>query len=85
LVCSVFSSRLRSYVDRLGNYALLEKSLNRAAGNEAFGEKRKALAKSEYVTTSELATTYEDWTKEAIDARQRGLAAVAKTIWRLDI
>lgn len=73
------------YVDRLANYALLEKSLNREAGNEGFGEKRKALAKSEYVTTSEIATTYEDWTREAIDARQRGLAAVAKTVWRLEI
>ena len=73
------------FVDRLGNYALLEKSLNREAGNEAFDDKKKALAKSAYVTTLEITTAHDDWTKDAIDARQRGLAAVAKTIWRLEI
>lgn len=78
------SADYERFVDRLGNYALLEKSLNRDAGNEAFTEKKKFFARSSYETTRQIAAGYEEWTKEAIDARQRGLAALAKTVWRLE-
>lgn len=73
------------YADRLGNYALLEKSLNnREAGNAAFAVKRAVYERSQYSTTKAIAG-HEDWTPAIVAARQAQMAKQAKTIWRLDI
>lgn len=72
----------RSY-ERLGNYALLEASLNRKhAGNAPFAEKLGAYQESQY-QTAQMLTEYGEWTEEAIVQRQCRLAKVAKGIWSL--
>ncbi|QDS87599.1 hypothetical protein EC9_17780 [Rosistilla ulvae] len=72
-------------VERLGNYTLLERSLNSAAaGNASFQNKLIAYAKSTYRLTSEL-SRFDDWTEVAIEQRQAAMAKVAKTIWSLPL
>ena len=77
-------ARARS-CDRLGNYSLLERSLNGAeAANLPFSEKQKAYAKSQYATSKDLVDSGE-WNEAAIAQRQRAMAKAAKTIWALDL
>lgn len=72
----------RSY-ERVGNYSLLERSLNgQQAGNAAFAQKQAAYVQSQYQTSSELGA-YAEWTEDAITRRQLALAKVAKAIWAL--
>ncbi len=70
-------------VDRLGNLALLEATLNRDVGNVGWTKKRAVLAKSGLRTTSVVATRYETWTADEIDARQEQMARRAVHVWRL--
>ncbi len=69
-------------IDRLGNLTLLEASLNRECANKRFEEKRSLYARSQFEMTRRLAD-FEEWTEEAINARQRGFAKLARQIWRL--
>ena len=73
------------YVDRLGNYALLEQDLNtRYAGNTAFAVKLPVYQQSHYKLARNL-DEYPEWLPVAVDQRQSSMARVAKTIWRLEI
>ncbi|MFN7287074.1 MAG: HNH endonuclease family protein, partial [Verrucomicrobiota bacterium] len=70
--------------DRLGNVALLERSLNqRHAANASFPEKQQAYRKSSFRTATELADEAE-WTEEAIADRQQRMARIAKAIWSMN-
>jgi hypothetical protein len=70
--------------DRLGNFALLERSLNqRHAANASFPEKQQAYHKSSFRTATELADEAE-WTEEAIADRQQRMARIAKAIWSMN-
>jgi hypothetical protein len=70
------------FVDRLGNYLLLEGKLNRKdAGNKPLPEKAAAYQKSTYPTTKEWTET--DWAPAKIEARQAQMARVATAVWRL--
>lgn len=72
----------RSY-ERLGNYSLLERSLNgQCAANAAFVTKQVAYAQSQYQTSRKL-TELAEWTEVTIEKRQAELARVAKSIWTL--
>ncbi len=72
----------RSY-ERIGNYALLERSLNgQEAGNAAFAQKQTVYAQSQYRTSNDLCQ-FTDWTEETIAKRQADMAKVAKAIWAL--
>ena len=74
----------RSY-ERVGNYSLLERSLNgQQAGNASFPQKQAVYAQSQYRTSKDLAQ-FTDWTEEAIAKRQTDMAKVAKTVWALQI
>ena len=71
--------------ERVGNYSLLERSLNgQQASNAAFAQKQKVYAQSQYQTSKEL-VQYTDWTEETIAKRQSGMAKVAKAVWALTI
>jgi hypothetical protein len=71
--------------DRVGNYSLLERSLNcQHAANAAFPRKQLNYKRSKYRTSNELAD-YADWTEETIARRQLEMAKVAKTVWSLVI
>jgi hypothetical protein len=69
------------YVDRLGNYALLEKGKNRDLGQKPFREKSAVFRTSQYPLTSALAD-YEEWTPSTLNERQRALSRVATSVWR---
>jgi hypothetical protein len=74
----------RSY-ERLGNYSLLERSLNgQQAANASFSQKQSVYTQSQYRTSKELAQ-YADWTEETIIKRQGELARIAKSVWSLAI
>lgn len=71
--------------ERIGNYALLERDLNgQQAGNKSFAEKKDVYAKSQYRLAIEL-QSFNDWTSVAIQNRQRQLAVIATSIWRLEV
>ena len=74
----------RSY-ERIGNYSLLERSLNgQQAGNASFAQKQTVYAQSQYRTSKELGQ-FSDWIEETIAKRQADMAKVAKTVWALSV
>ncbi len=75
---------LETCVDRIGNMALLEKEINKDAGSLPYSKKRSRLIKSAVPLTRQMAEKYEEWTPEKIAARQRELARIATTVWRID-
>ena len=77
--------RWEAVVDRLGNLALLERTLNRNLGSAAYPAKRAAYGKSVYTLTRAIADLApEEWTSALLDERQRRLAARAVRLWRAD-
>ncbi|MEX2380757.1 MAG: HNH endonuclease family protein, partial [Opitutales bacterium] len=79
---SIFSEdeHLR-YVDRLGNFALLEFGKNKELGQKSFTDKRTVLETSQYSLTKDIAA-FEEWTPATISERQRNLARLATSVWR---
>lgn len=67
-------------VNRLGNMALLEKRLNRLAGNKPFWEKRTVYKDSDYVLTKKLARK-QSWKAASVQARTNDLADLACRAW----
>jgi Protein of unknown function DUF262/Protein of unknown function (DUF1524) len=74
---------VEAMVYRLGNMALMAKSANKDVGNAAFSVKRPVLAASSFELTRKIATDNADWTPERITARQKGLANMASSVWRI--
>lgn len=70
-------------VYRLGNLALLEATPNRAIGNAGFEIKSPIYAQSPFLLTREIAEENVDWDPDRIAVRQRRLAKLAKTVWRI--
>ncbi|WP_274956482.1 DUF262 domain-containing protein [Duodenibacillus massiliensis] len=80
----VFSDRdLDAFIYRLSNMVMLESSVNRDIGNGAYAEKRDALRASAVSLTRRLAEENDDWTPERLQARQKQLANLATTVWRV--
>jgi Protein of unknown function DUF262/Protein of unknown function (DUF1524) len=71
-------------VYRIGNMALLTKGANKTIGNAAYAVKRPALLSSGFGLTRQLAADNEVWTPERIAARQKALAKLAVSVWRID-
>lgn len=67
---------------RLGNLLPLEPSLNRQVGNDPYPLKQRVYQQSVYALAK--AVVAEDWTPDALAARQRQLARRAVQIWRAD-
>lgn len=80
---SISIERQSQVLYRVGNLTLLEKHLNRDAGNRLFDEKLSIFKQSKYQMTRMLeqhAPT--EWTVAAIEQRQRRLAERAVAVWR---
>lgn len=76
--------RHAQFVYRLGNLTLLERRLNRDAGNRSFAEKRLLYAQSSYRMPKQLDDhAPQEWNTSAIDARQRYMAKRARAIWQV--
>lgn len=70
-------------VYRIGNMALLEKGPNRQLGNAAYERKRPVLRESAFSLTQKLGNDNAHWTPERIAARQKKLANIASSVWRI--
>lgn len=68
---------------KLGNLTLLEKSLNRDAGNLNFEMKIDYYKKSKSKITYEISEKFENWNEKNIVTRQKTLAKKAKTVWKI--
>jgi uncharacterized protein with ParB-like and HNH nuclease domain len=70
------------YIYRLGNYGLLEASINKKLdSNKSFAEKLLEYRKSAYKLCNEYCE-YEKFDPKAIALRQEKMARVAKSIWK---
>jgi hypothetical protein len=63
--------------------ALLSKSVNKNLGNSGFDVKKPVLAESQFELTRKIAEDNADWTPERIAARQKALAKLATSVWRI--
>jgi hypothetical protein len=70
-------------VYRLGNLTLLEKKLNREAGNQSYETKKLIYKESNCELTSDIERHYDNWNEEKLATRQRELAKHAKAIWKI--
>ncbi|MEM8505609.1 MAG: DUF262 domain-containing protein [Cyanobacteria bacterium P01_D01_bin.1] len=74
--------QVEEVIYRIGNLTTLEPGLNRRVGNEPYPVKSDAYQQSVYSLTRSI--TAEEWTIDAIAARQLRLARRATHIWRSD-
>ena len=74
--------QIEEMVYRLGNLTPLEPSYNREVGNSAYSIKRKQYQQSAYTLTRQIMA--EEWSPDAIAARQKLLAQRAVQIWQAD-
>lgn len=77
------SDEINDFVWRIGNMTLLEKKTNQKIGNKNYSEKREVLLNSNY-EINKIFAEYDEWSKEAIDERQKWLAEQAVKCWRID-
>lgn len=76
------AERQQSFVDRIGNLALLEPSRNRDVGNADFPTKCHAYKESGYHLTRDVVC--DAWSVPQIEERQKRMAKVALRVWRSD-
>jgi len=69
---------------RIGNMTPLETKRNRELGNGDYASKRAVYEKSDFQITRAIAEHYEEWDEQKIEARQKQLAKVAASLWRID-
>lgn len=74
--------QIEEMVYRLGNLTILEPSFNRDVGQKNYLIKREKYQQSVYALTKNIMA--EDWTPDAIAARQRNLAQRAVHVWKSD-
>ena len=70
-------------VYRMGNLTLLERKLNREAGQKGYVEKIVLFAQSNSELTKTLPDNFNTWNEDKLAARQRELAKYAKAIWKI--
>jgi len=68
---------------RIGNLTLLEKKLNREAGQLPYTEKIKLFEQSNSEITKSIPMLFNTWNEDKLAARQRELAKHAKAIWKI--
>ncbi len=73
--------QLRPYLWSLGNLTVLERKLNRRAGNRSFAEKRPVYEQSSIKLTKEIPERWGEWTETSIRERTRELFEIAKKVW----
>jgi hypothetical protein len=80
----VFADRdLETAIYRLANMVILESGKNKDLGNKPYSDKRPVIATSGIQLTKKLADENTEWTPIRLDDRQKQLARLATTIWRV--
>lgn len=80
----VFDERKWStFVDRLGNMSLLERTLNTHLQDASYSDKLSVYKKSGYLSSNEIVDGYPVWNEDSIIHRQQRMAKAAKSIWRI--
>lgn len=74
---------LETFVYRLGNMVMLEAGKNKDLGNKPYAEKRLVLQQSGLYLTRKLAEENREWLPERLAARQKQLANLAASVWRI--
>jgi hypothetical protein len=64
--------------------ALLTKGANKDVSNASYVLKRPVLAPAPFELIKKLAAENEDWTPSRMAAREKALAKLANTVWRID-
>ncbi|WP_201512928.1 DUF262 domain-containing protein [Psychrobacter alimentarius] len=76
-------TKIDSMTYRIGNMTLLETSSNRDAANKSYQEKMIIYSKSSISITKSLSNNYSKWNLTSIDSRQKKLANLATSIWKV--
>jgi len=76
-------SKQDSLLYRLGNMTPLESGINRELGNSDYSEKRQKYAESSFQITRSIYDHYDEWNEDKIEARQKQMATVATSIWKI--
>lgn len=74
---------IHRFVYRIGNLTLLEKKLNREAGQKPWSEKKLIFSQSSCSLTRAVAENYDSWNENKLDSRQQNLAKQAKAVWKI--
>lgn len=80
----IFWNEIDNYIYKLWNYTLLKESENRWIWNKNYEEKIEIYKNSPYKITSDKINYYE-WNSSTLSKRQKELAKLAKTIWRISL
>jgi len=72
-----------SEVYRIGNMILLERKLNKDAGNQNFSKKKENLSLSDHFSAKDICENFDNWDVSSIGIRQAKLGNVATSIWRV--
>ena len=72
------------FISRIGNYTILERNLNKDAGNSSFDIKINLYKKSKIYLSSSIPEYYNNWNSANIIKRQEWLANQATKIWEIN-
>lgn len=80
----IFWNEIDNYIYKLWNYTLLKETENRWIWNKNYEEKIEIYKNSPYKITSDK-INYDEWNSSTLSKRQKELAKLAKTIWRISL
>lgn len=76
-------SHMESMTYRLGNMTLLDAVTNRKIGNQGYEVKRNAYQESVFEITKSIAEHHDGWSVDAISLRQKQMAKIAASVWKI--
>jgi hypothetical protein len=74
---------LETFTYRLANMVMLEAGKNKDIGNRPYADKQPVLAQSGILLTQRLAEENATWAPDRLEARQKQLANLATSVWRI--
>lgn len=81
---SDFGNDYQLFTQRIGNLALVSKSLNKKLAQKSFAEKQKILLQETDFRIHQNLKDYSEWTSQEVTSRQNKLADIALKTWRID-